>query len=594
MLIFAFLLTASTPGFAAERADVVRKKLEEDDFESARKRCEKWEAWTALDDRSLREACAESFWPLAEVDDSAVGWAAYRKRWAGTPWSTDAYERLASATLRELPETSSEDILLKLADDFPDTRAASSARERAADAAVRDAGSGEAAVAVARRYPTHPGIAPLVEKFPDHFLRVQIADEAAKVVIDPPVQLPDFMTPRVEWVARWPGGQTRPWSEVAGEQLTQAGLTETWIRAAASGKADDAPALPLCALPGQPDGWHAAAVVHVGAGRYVEQVDWFDGCQLDDPPVVFTVAAGQVTGLSLKPGHRVDLASRTYQDRPNTRAFAPIAQGAPKLARGQLYLTAGRIWVVYPMNGGPPWMTDRAPPLGMLPVLSTTLRGTRPPAGWSLSRQGDAMVLINPKDRGSRWEMPLGEVRFLSPLMQRVLDISPAALAQRDPETPPITAAAGWTVDRRNNLVSAPPQGAIEAPVQAITGADLDDVQKRVISAGLSVPSMEILDAWAMDLDLDGEMESVLRLRAQSRGILAVLDVHPEYGNRLFVFGTNHVATATGPAAPPFGFSLHGRPYLAWAGISSPKENYIETVRYDGVSFRLDPIMMPR
>lgn len=310
--------------------------------------------------------------------------------------------------------------------------------------------------------------------------------------------------------------------------------------------------------------------------------------------MVFTVAAGQVTGFSLQPGHQVDLASRSYQERPNTRAYAPAVQGAPQLSSGQLYLPAGRVWVVYPMNGGPPWMTDRAPPQSAQTILSPQLRGTRPPTGWRLSRQQNAMVLINPSVPGSRWEMPLGEVRFLSPLMQRVLGVEPASLRAQPQGAAAVTAGAGWVKNKRGDLRSKPPEGAVPIEVEGLSDEQVHNAQMRVVSAGLELKSLEVLDGWAMDLDNDGERETVLRVRSEKRGLLLVLDVHPELGNRLFAFGTNNVATISGAAEAPFGFQLGGAPYLAWVGVASPNENFVETLRYDGISFRLDPIVMSR
>lgn len=576
------LLLAVNFALAAPDPATIQRRITANDYEGARKRCEKWKAEQPDADPALREVCAKADWPLAEARASAQVWQAYCDKWTGTEWATVATERLASATLRELRSRPSEDTLLELAERFPGTRAAQEALEQAADAAVRDVTDGDMALRAARRYPEHPGLPPLVERYPEKFVQVLIReDNTISTTIDPPVPVPPYMEPLPVWVARWPGGHSTPWQEVASNHLSEAGLSPEQVPIAGSG-----PPLPLCALPGQPEGFHAAVEIRVGAGRLYRPVPWNGRCGPEAQPVVMTVSGGQVVGLSLGPDIQANLSARSLSGRLHTRAFLSEAPGPPVLVGRHLFAPAGRLWLVTPLNGGPPWLTDRAPPTSASIPLSASLSGSGLPDGTHLASEDGTLILRG--DGREDWPLPPGEVRFLSPMLQQVLGIT--AGADQPPGAPALMAQTPWARDG-DQLLSQPPSGGRVLSMEPLSELDTQQAQLRVESAGLGRERADIQDAWMVDIDRDGVVEVVFRGRVDDQGALIVLDVHPELGNRLFLFRAEDAAPAGGAASPPFAFTYGGHPYFAWTGSNGPS-SFIELLRHDGQSLRSERLTL--
>jgi hypothetical protein len=575
-LVVNFALAASDP-------DTIQRRISANDYEGARRRCEKWDAQEPDAAPALREVCAKADWPLAEARDSAQVWQAYCDKWAETEWATVANERLASASLRELRSRPSEDVLIDLAERFPDTRAAQEALEQAADAAVRDATDGDLARRAARRYPDHPGLPPLVERYPEKFVQVLISEDyVIETSIEPPVRIPPYMEPLPVWIARWPGGHSTPWQEVASNHLSEAGLSPDQIPIAGSG-----PPLPLCALSGQPEGFHAAVEVRVGAGRLYRPVPWNSRCGPEAQPVVMTVSGGQVVGLSLGPGSKADLSARSLNGRLHTRAFLSEAPGAPVLVGQHLFAPSGRLWLVTPLNGGAPWLTDRAPALGAAIPLSASLSGSGPPNGMRLETEDGTLVLRG--DGSEDWVLPPGEVRFLSSMLQQVLGITSDTAAHR-PGAPALLAQAPWIRDG-GQISSTPPTGGQPLSIEQLSELDVQKAQLRVESAGLSRERADVQDAWMVDIDRDGVVEVIFRARVDGEGALIVLDVHSALGNRLFLFRAEDAAPADGGASAPFAFTYGGHPYFAWTGQNGTS-SFIELVRYDGHSMRSERLTL--
>lgn len=580
------LLTMSA-ALAAPDPSAIQRKMSTNDYEGARKKCEKWEAEDPGADLALREVCAKADWPLAEARDTARVWSAYCEKWAGTEWADVAIERLASSTLRELRAPASEDDLLQVAEDFPDTKAARQAEEMAADAAVRDVADGNAALRAARRYPGHPGLPPLVERYPEKFVKVIInADQSISTEIDPPVEVPAYMTPMPVWVARWPGGHAEPWLEVATNHLAESGLPRETLALTGGG----GPALPLCAIPGQPEGFHAAVEVRVGAGRVYRPVPWADDCGPEAPVMVMTVSGSRVVGLSPRPGAVVDLSARSVDGRRHTRAFVKDTPGDPTLAGPLVFTSVGRLWLVSPLNGGPPWLTDRAPPRDGAVALSASVVGSGPPADMRLEPVDGTLTLR--KDGMDDWTLPPGEVRFLSPLVQRILGLDAGVLDGVAAGAPALLAQVPWARDDDKLLTAEPPSGGRALQMDALTELDVQQAMLRVESAGVGRDRFDVRDAWTVDVDKDGVVEVIFRGRLDEQGAVVVLDVHESLGNRLFAFHVEDAAPAEGEAGPPFAFTYGGSPYVAWVG-NMEQAGFVELIRYDGLSMRAERLVLP-
>ena len=584
-MMLTLLGVGMTAANAAERSDSVERKLSDNDYEGARKKCEKWAASQRDTEPALREICAKAYWPLAEAVDSAASWRDYTSTWSGTDWAATATERLASATLRELPVDASEDDLLWITEEFYDSRAARKAAEMAGDAAIRDVTTGAEALRAAKRYPGHDGLSVFVERYPEKFVKATITGHEVSITIEPDIAIPDYMKPTPLWVARWPGGDTLAWREVAAQHLLSSGLDEALTRPQGSG-----PGLPICSIPGQPEGWHAAVEVRVGTGRMYRPIPWEPDCGADVLPIVLTVTGSTISGLSLAPGHALDLLSRGRDGRNHTQAFISSPSDALVLSDGHLFRQSGRVWLVHPIDGGPPWLTDRAPSRQTL--LTSALVGSAPPEGMSLSTQEDDLLLSG---RGitERWVMPKGEVRFLSAMAQKVLGIGTALLDASKTGAPALSEVVPWAKEPGGYLTAAPPTGGRSVTLTSLNDAAIDRARLRV-SSGAEIDNLEIIDGWGLDMDADGVEEVFLRTSIDGRGVLIVIDVHPVLGNRLFLHESPNVGTPSTPQNRPYAFHYGGHFYLAWAGIASDQASFLELIRYSGESFYAQALTIPR
>ena len=71
-MMLTLLALGGMAAMAADRAETIQRKLTDNDYEGARKKCEKWEASSREVEGSLREACAKAYWPLAAATDSVA------------------------------------------------------------------------------------------------------------------------------------------------------------------------------------------------------------------------------------------------------------------------------------------------------------------------------------------------------------------------------------------------------------------------------------------------------------------------------------------------------------------------------------------
>lgn len=569
-MLFLMLSTA----LAAPDPDAIWRRLNVNDYEGARKRCEKWSATNPNADPELRDVCAKADWPLAEARDTARVWEAYCEKWEGTQWAEVGFERFALATLHELRAPASEDDLLAIVDRFPETRAARDALEMAADAAIRDVDSAERALRAAQRYPDHPGLPPLVERYPEKFVSVIINEDLTiQAALELPIAIPPYMEPQPVWVARWSGGQSQAWEEVTREHLRAAGLNDSQFSIAGSG-----PPLPLCLINGQPEGFHAAVEVRVGAGRVYRPVPWDERCGAEVPPMVLTMANDTITGVSLNPAQSADLHSTALDGRTHTRHFLTTTPGTPLLIGAHVFSPVDRLWLVTPLQGGPPWLTDRAPSQQDAVVLPSTLVGTGLPQGLLLQSEEGRLHLHG--EGIDDWTLPPGEAHFLSPLVRLILgvDAEPVAIPSGAPALRP---QVPW-IREDTVLQPVPPTGAHPLEMVALTEADIQQVQLRIESAGIAPTRLTTFDAWSVDIDRDNVVEAVVRGQVDGQGAVLVLDVHAELGNRLFVFGVVDAAASNEPNAP-FAFTYGGHPYLAWIDASGEA---LELIRHDGQSMR--------
>jgi hypothetical protein len=592
-----------SPAAAAGKADSVDRLVFDGKHEAAQTRCERWEAWDSREEHDVREACAKAFWPIADARDTRDAWADFRTRWTGTETSARARSREAAAALRELPGDADEDLLMDLRGVYAGTPSAEDFEERAAAAALRDARTAREALDVARRWPDHPDLAQLVARYPSAFLTVDVDGRRATWSVDPPVALTGVDAVKVRWVARKPSGETRAWDRAAKDLLVAWGVPDATVAALPEG--DNDPLLPVCWVPGQPAGWRAGVELSVGDGRLFHPIGWDDGCGPEPFPVFLSLRSGRVVGISLRPGHRLDLTETVSDGRRNTRAWMSSPPGTPMLWNGWVHERVGAAWLVTPLSGGQPWATLSAPPNTAVP-LTSALRSAALPGDWTVDGKaspprvtGAALAGMPPALQ--TWTLVPGELRSPPPLVREVIGLTSDRARPARPPAPPL-GDTGWVRTGSGAVARSPPSGGAIAGMYKMEDDDVAKALQAAEAVGMPRARMQVIDGWRGDLDRDGITERVLRCDIDGAGALLIVDPLREAFDdpgqaRVFLFDAPRVRADARPADTPFTFRKGDFVYLAWGGqeVLGPqaRRSFVEVVRSDGAGFTLDDVELP-
>lgn len=598
--VLAVAAMAAPPAWAG-KADAVERQLAVGKLDQARERCDKLEVAAPPADPSLFEACAQAFWPAVEADGSAAAWAAFGQRFAGSGLSARARVAEGAAVLSELDPRTPEEQLLLLAKRYGGTPSADAFARRAADAAVRDARTAEAGVRAARRYPDHPDLPVLVESWPDAFLVVDVDGAQPRVRTDPPVKLTGEFAPRLATVAREPGGAAEAWDLAARALALGWGVGEGRLGGSRDGASGS---LPLCWVPGQPPGWGPFLEVGVGTGALYTPLPWAKGCGPEAWPVFLTYAYDQAVGISLRPGHRVDLQAITDgAGRRHVRGYLATSDKPARVEGGLLYQETDLAWLVTPMSGGAPWVT-RSGPSGAAVGLGKLVRGGGLPEGWVVDTGPDAFRVVAPAldklpPAIRDWRLMPGEIRVPPPLVQALLGLQPGD-AQPPARPAPQLGPLGWKRTPGGTLLREPPEGGRVAGLYTMGPADLNAAQGLVRSVGFSDDWVTVLDGWKADVDGDGVPEIFLRAEIDGAGALLALDLVDAAGGapgapaRVFAIEAPRVKSDTKVADMPFAFRRGDFVYLAWGGAevlgATSRRHFVNVVRFDGTGFVLDDI----
>ncbi|MEC7947846.1 MAG: hypothetical protein VX265_09785 [Myxococcota bacterium] len=602
--LFGSLAIGITAGgdAAAGKGDAVERQVAMGKLAQARERCDKLEVAAELAEAALLEACARAFLPVVEADDSAAAWAGFGERFAGSTLAERARSAEGAAVLRELSPRTAEEQLLLLAKRYVGTEAAATFSRRAADAAVRDARTADAAIRAARRYPGHPGLPVLVEAWPDAFLTVDFEDGEPRVRTDPPVVLTGEFEPRLAKVAREPGGAAEDWDVAARNVAKSWGVPGEGAAGIAPGR--DISSVPMCWAPGQPSGWGPFLEVRVGAGSMFERLAWEDGCGPDAWPVFLTYAYGQAVGISLRPGHAVDLQAITGSTgRRHVRGFLATSDAPPRLENGRIYQETDLAWLVTPLAGGAPWVT-RSGPGEKAVTLDNGIRGAGLPREWVVDTGPDSFRVVAPAldklpPALRSWDLMPGEIRVPPPLVQALIGVQPKD-ARPDRPPAPVLGPAGWKRTPGGSVLREPPDGARIAGLYAMDPDDLATARGLIRGVGFADEWVLVLDGWKADVDADADPELFLRAEVDGVGTLFAIDlVDPSSGRpgapaRVFAIETPRVKADAGLADMPFAFRRGDFVFLAWGGAevlgSTSRRHFVNVVRFDGTGFVVDDI----
>ena len=179
----------------------------------------------------------------------------------------------------------------------------------------------------------------------------------------------------------------------------------------------------------------------------------------------------------------------------------------------------------------------------------------------------------------TNWMVPIGELRFFSPLVLSMLeldDLTPADL------TVPFVE---WDVD--SSGVSTAPLGAIPIDVTKLSASDIKSLRYHIGGAGIDTSKMKVSDGFAVDLDDDGTDEKVLRALVNDKEAVLILDSDDVFGNRTFIYSTKHAKHGEMAAPQPKAIKVGEQIVFYWSGRES-KKSYLEVVYSQAGSFVME------
>lgn len=568
------LLVLAQDAEAASRSERVRQLVAVGDEERARRKCSRWNADNEEEAAAdVREACAQAHWPLAEALNSVEGWRDFRATWSDTALERTAFEREADAELALIGMESTEQMYRVFREQYPDTKAAKQALQLQAKAAVRDCSSDADALRIVRTYDWYDGLTPLVERNLSAFVQVEFHEGLVSLSIDPPVPLPKGKALSADWAARRSDGSYVPWNIEARRMLLDVGFPRGAVDRIEARDVETT-AYPRC-FHSTGQRWELGVEVKLGTSRAFFPGPWEQGCGPSAWPMFLAVKRGKISGIAIRPGFTVDLPIEQQRGAmlwgPDQLALqVPGDPGDPVVVGNVIGQQMEGLNLIFPMTGAMPWLFPaQAPPDWAIP-LTPSIQGAALPPGWVLARVGE----VTQAEHGTTtWRLPTGEVRVLSPLMQRILGLQESidlTGIERASPLPPASSPS-WT-NTAGRLVPSGPAGSTSVGLRKASDAMADRI---AAFYGTSGSRLTVLSAWAVQMDEDPEEEIVFEGRVVRHRVRGVYDPLGGERGRLFIYRANTVD------ARLFAFQLAGFTYVAWVGRDGPATWY-EALHFDG------------
>lgn len=559
MTLLLLLLTAQAP--AAPDPAAIVGHITAGELDKAHKKCDRWQAQSADAGAELRDACARAYWPLAEESDTVEAWSSYRQTWAGTRGEAPALEREARSALLQAGPEATEGALTRIARQYAGTASADLAQQRAIALAVSEVANGAQAVRVVRDYPdATEAVTQLMEAWPAAFTELLVNGRVVEARLRSGFTLPDGVELRGDWAIQRPDGSVVPWAEYGRAYLLEAGLSEATVDAMTSGP--------------RPYGWCSdwtgstgGVAVFLGNGVYFEPRPFDTGCQ--DQPAFLTVdEAGQPTALSLAPGHLLQFPTGAPFDgfawqgagESPTRIVVPAVPDAP-VTVGDAQVVGqrtGELFLVHPVAGGLPWLTDMAPPDDATSVAS---HSTALPRGWSLTTTADGTRVDGPHD--GEWLLPPGAVRVLTPPLQWATGLHRNNPKVSVPHPEPLPGLSeGFWKRQRIRVAAQAPQGTT-----ALTLTPTTDTRSALYLLTSHGVSLSVDRAWTVQLDDDPQDELVAEATLAGHGVRVLVDTYRSGARRVFLLDQTPAAEWEAVRGEAFAFTRAGTAYVAWTSV---------------------------
>ena len=563
--------------WGSARSDSVRRLIDEGRLESAQTKCDRLGASLSDAEPELREICSEALFERALDDNSVITWVRFQQTWGGTSYATAARDNEGAAALRELGNEAPEYKYQQFMVDYKDTRYALAAEQLLADAAIRGVTNGKDAVRVAKMYPNHRNTSLLVEKFLPAFLKMEMDGMNIAVSLNADVSIPG-PPPTGRWAARYGEEAYIDWQAAGEAHLNEIKASTNFIS-----KAKEI-GIPPCQVPDA--GWELGILVEVGSGKAFFPNGGIPDCRGRPWPAILSFRQGKLSALSVSPTHTMRFPDGAFEDafiwgdgKEETRMWTPGAAGDPIRVGAVIGQPVGNLFLLTPMAGGMPWYVNQGPPPNALPV-PIEASSTAIPVGWTLSNEdgsigpgqaSDTPVAVQSGALGGiPWQVPAGEIKVMSPLVQQLTGLYAKADAfsrGRTSRLPVLSGAVG-------------PMGSMPVPITEMTPRNAAAVGRQLSGAGLPI---RIWRAWEGKFRTGpGSPQIVFDGEIAGKPIKGVMDPMANgTGFRAFVWHKDP-RSQEGPE-DILTFQMDGITYFIWRGKNEDATSYSEAVHFEDI-----------
>ena len=568
-LVIALILMGTAD--AGRKSDTIRLLNIEKRYEEAQTKCVKWGGLEADADVDLRGFCAQAHWVNAESVNTVEAWQAFQTQWKGTDWAEQAFKREGKVTLENLGDDASEPEYLAVSDKFYGHQVAEDAKELAGSAAIRDAKSQEDAERIRAEYPEHNGLGKLIELYPGAFYSLSL-DDSGKIVIEGNYNT-NVKISQPFWGYRTGQGEVVPWTEAIRKHLIESGVPMVHIMKTIQEAQQNGETLSLCPFDYGDTEATIGLAMTVGLTAVFEPQEWSTECGVSDTGIM-VYSNRSLLHVSMKPGQDISLGLK--RGRRNFTSFVRKS-GEPILFEGHIYVPVNKSFAIYPVSGSTPWLTDK-PPGAMRTQMDNTLRGTAVPPTWKLQGMGNGIQVSTGST--SEWVLPRGELRFFSPLMQDLLGIGDRDVQYDDSTVPEVS----WVVNDKG--ISEAPENLLPVDSRKLTEEQIKALRYHIGGSGLDPYNLKVVDGYSLDLDGDNKDEKVLRAQYKEYEVAVVLDVDDTFGNRTWIFGTQHAIHGKMAPPSPMSFVVGDQRVFAWSGVEDGTP-YVEVIYSEKGSFNM-------
>ena len=548
---------------ASRKADIIRRLHEQDRFEEGEKYCDKWLAVESPPE-GLREQCAEIFYRAVDATSSQA-WNDFREKWEGTTAAKKAQNPYVELMIQELNGEGSKKEYEELEALALDPEIKQRCVSAGVASALKQVSSASEAKELALELDGKEELYVLFEKFPLVFF--DVTTQTNKITVQQNLES-TLENPSATWARKCQEEEPVAWDIVVKEQLIKEGISKEQVMNRLQNSTKMETLFSLCPLMDQEDECQIGVTLKSNKHTAFIPQAWDTECS--SQPVLMTFTKRRLRALSVQEEHLIELVNPLYGEeriRGNLQVFTKLKK-KPFLYENSLYSQHNNAFVVFPLDGNPPFISEKPPGTWKL-MMGKKIKGANIPASWTVENKEGIEVDLGETERN----LPSGALVMFSPHASDFLGLSRIVPVSLEPPL------VEWNRQKR-------PRGSVVLDVEALSPSGVNSASKQVFAAGFGSADIEVYDGWSLDIDRDDEEERILRLSIGEKEALAVLDYDNESGPKTYIFETNHAIHGSTRAPVPQAFEQDDKTILYWTGREG-QLRYIEWVFALGTGYEM-------